>query len=45
VASELLKDVNAQVQITSTATGILIEMTPQIMGAITRLMGGGSPHR
>jgi filamentous hemagglutinin len=42
VASELLKDVSAQVQITSTATGILIEMTPQIMGAITRLMGGGS---
>ena len=43
VASELLKDVNAQVRITSTATGILVEMTPQIVDKLNALMAGGNP--
>ena len=43
VASELLKDVNAQVKITSTANGILVEMTPQIVDKLNALLAGGNP--
>ncbi|MDP9897880.1 colicin E3/pyocin S6 family cytotoxin [Variovorax ginsengisoli] len=41
-AGELLKDVNAQVRITSTATGILVEMTPQLVEKINALLAGGN---
>ena len=39
-AGELLKDVNAQVRITSTATGILVQLAPQLVKELTLLLAG-----